>query len=317
LGPWLTEQPYTTREFYYHPASTSIIYYNGDELSRYIRYRGRETLYHKTETIQTLPMDAVRTSAWRLGPFLSSKAITAHTTDHTETAAPISDTFHSYVTNLPDHIKRTLGNLLDQQIQAEYWMTQLQEGTVSIASDGSVATKRGYYAVVFHTETEILRFQGPCDGAPALMSSFRAELAGILASLYFLNALTTFTGRQFTEQVPIYCDNIAAVKTAKVAATPTGLKAHLSADYDIITEIRSEIGTGIPLNPTWVKAHQDDHEPVADLTLDAQLNCLADKDADRFRRTITSPLAPIDMPPEFPTTSAYAIVNNVIVTKDL
>eukprot|EP00957_Ditylum_brightwellii_P033276 2521116-Ditylum_brightwellii.AAC.1 len=44
---------------------------------------------------------------------------------------------------------------------------------------------------------------------------------------------------------------------------------------------------------------------------------MADKDADRFRQMTTSPLAPIDMPPEFPTTSAYAIVNDVIVTKDL
>eukprot|EP00957_Ditylum_brightwellii_P189893 14456438-Ditylum_brightwellii.AAC.1 len=113
---------------------------------------------------------------------------------------PNSATFYSYVTNLLDHIKRTLDNLLDQQINAEYWMTHLQEGNVSIASNGSVATKKGYNAVVFHTETETLRFQGLCNGAPALMSSFQAELAGILAFLYFLNALTAFTGRQFTEQ---------------------------------------------------------------------------------------------------------------------
>eukprot|EP00957_Ditylum_brightwellii_P038884 2938520-Ditylum_brightwellii.AAC.1 len=65
--------------------------------------------------------------------------------DNTKVAVPNSATFYSYVTNLPDH-----------------------EGNVSIASDGSVATKRGYYAVVLHTETEILRFQGPCNGAPAL-----------------------------------------------------------------------------------------------------------------------------------------------------
>ena len=87
------------------------------------------------------PTDAVRTSAWQLGPFLSSKAATAHMADHTETAVTNSATFYSYVTNLPDHIKRTLGNLLYQQINVEYWMTQLQEGNVSIASDGSVATK--------------------------------------------------------------------------------------------------------------------------------------------------------------------------------
>eukprot|EP00957_Ditylum_brightwellii_P024416 1843360-Ditylum_brightwellii.AAC.1 len=44
---------------------------------------------------------------------------------------------------------------------------------------------------------------------------------------------------------------------------------------------------------------------------------MADKDAERFRRTVAFPLAPTDVPPEFPTTSAYAIVNDAIVTKDL
>eukprot|EP00957_Ditylum_brightwellii_P107596 8208941-Ditylum_brightwellii.AAC.1 len=83
------------------------------------------------------------------------------------------------------------------------------------------------------------------------MSSFQAELVGILASLYFLNAVTDFSGRQFTAQVLIYCDNISAVKIAEAAVNPTGLKAHLCADYDIITEIQSEKGKGIPLNPTW------------------------------------------------------------------
>eukprot|EP00957_Ditylum_brightwellii_P043865 3326217-Ditylum_brightwellii.AAC.1 len=44
---------------------------------------------------------------------------------------------------------------------------------------------------------------------------------------------------------------------------------------------------------------------------------MADKDAERFRQTTASSLTPADLPPEFPTTSAYAIINDVIVTKDL
>eukprot|EP00957_Ditylum_brightwellii_P131300 10013935-Ditylum_brightwellii.AAC.1 len=86
-----------------------------------------------------------------------------------------------------------------------------------------------------------------------------------------------------------------------MSATPMGLKAHLCANYNIIAEIRSGKGKGTPLLPSWVKAHQDDHKPVADLALDAQLNCMADKDA--IRCTVAFPLAPTDVPPEFPTTS--------------
>eukprot|EP00957_Ditylum_brightwellii_P117851 8990525-Ditylum_brightwellii.AAC.1 len=58
LGHWLTDQPYTTREFYYNNATDSIINYNGDGISRYMRYRGRVALYHKTETLQFIPKGA-------------------------------------------------------------------------------------------------------------------------------------------------------------------------------------------------------------------------------------------------------------------
>eukprot|EP00957_Ditylum_brightwellii_P074429 5655106-Ditylum_brightwellii.AAC.1 len=88
-----------------------------------------------------MPKDAVRTSALRLEPFLSSTAATAYIADRPEIVIPNSPTFHNYVTNLPDHVKRILGNLLDQQINVEYWMTQLQVGNVHIASNGSAAAK--------------------------------------------------------------------------------------------------------------------------------------------------------------------------------
>eukprot|EP00957_Ditylum_brightwellii_P075239 5717637-Ditylum_brightwellii.AAC.1 len=39
LGHWLTDQLYTTREFYYDNATDSIINYNGNGFSRYMRYR--------------------------------------------------------------------------------------------------------------------------------------------------------------------------------------------------------------------------------------------------------------------------------------
>eukprot|EP00957_Ditylum_brightwellii_P058677 4449566-Ditylum_brightwellii.AAC.1 len=65
-----------------------------------------------------MPKDAVRTSALRLGPFLSSTSATAYLADHPEIVIPDSPTFHTYVTKLPDHVKRILRNLLDQQINA-------------------------------------------------------------------------------------------------------------------------------------------------------------------------------------------------------
>eukprot|EP00957_Ditylum_brightwellii_P163719 12464371-Ditylum_brightwellii.AAC.1 len=82
----------------------------------------------------------------------------------------------------------------------------------------------------------MLRFQGQFDGLPVLMSSYRTKLAGILAALYFLNALCDYSKQQVLVQLPLYCDNAAAVLTANLPTLP-GLKAHLCADYDIAAKV--------------------------------------------------------------------------------
>ena len=55
-----------------------------------------------------------------------------------------------------------------------------------------MAKKKGYFAVVLHTDDQVLRFRGPCDGPEQLMTSYRTELAGILATMYLINALQDF-----------------------------------------------------------------------------------------------------------------------------
>eukprot|EP00957_Ditylum_brightwellii_P140628 10713228-Ditylum_brightwellii.AAC.1 len=125
----------------------------------------------------------------------------------------------------------------------------------------------------------MLQFQGPCNGSPVLMSSYRTELAGILAVLNFLNALCDYSKQQVLAQLPLYCNNAAVVLTANLPTHP-GLKAHLCADYDIAAKVRNK-RKGIPnLNASWVKAHQDNKSPIDDLPLDAVLNCTADKDLE-------------------------------------
>eukprot|EP00957_Ditylum_brightwellii_P133162 10152998-Ditylum_brightwellii.AAC.1 len=44
-----------------------------------------------------------------------------------------------------------MGNLQQQEIDLDYWQAALCCRDVHIAIDGSIAQKRGYYAVVFHT----------------------------------------------------------------------------------------------------------------------------------------------------------------------
>eukprot|EP00957_Ditylum_brightwellii_P116837 8911916-Ditylum_brightwellii.AAC.1 len=42
-----------------------------------------------------------------------------------------------------------------------------------IATDGSVADKKGYFAAVLFTTERTIQYQGLCDGAKALMTSYR------------------------------------------------------------------------------------------------------------------------------------------------
>eukprot|EP00957_Ditylum_brightwellii_P060889 4622246-Ditylum_brightwellii.AAC.1 len=57
--------------------------------------------------------------------------------------------FHSYLESLNLQLKRLLGNLMDQEMDAEFWMAALQAGIVVTASDGSVKHRRGTYTVIF------------------------------------------------------------------------------------------------------------------------------------------------------------------------
>eukprot|EP00957_Ditylum_brightwellii_P035230 2671667-Ditylum_brightwellii.AAC.1 len=70
-----------------------------------------------------------------------------------------------------------LGNLKSAEVDVDYWIDALNHGNVMIATDGSVAAQRGYFTTVLHTDQRQLRFQGPCNGARSMMSSYRTELA--------------------------------------------------------------------------------------------------------------------------------------------
>eukprot|EP00957_Ditylum_brightwellii_P074488 5659951-Ditylum_brightwellii.AAC.1 len=66
-------------------------------------------------------------------------------------------------------VRRLLGNLRVEDMDVNYWITAINAGAVMIATDGSVADKRGYFAVVLFTTEQTIRYQGTCDGAHALM----------------------------------------------------------------------------------------------------------------------------------------------------
>eukprot|EP00957_Ditylum_brightwellii_P014265 1073945-Ditylum_brightwellii.AAC.1 len=122
--------------------------------------------------------------------------------------------YQSHFDTLPSHIKRTLGNLKTQEVDVEYWLQALQENSVNIASDGSVIGKMGSYAVILHTEERELCLQGPCNCSTQCISSYRAELMGILAVYYLLHSFISFRDTPTELSASLYCDNISAVRSS-------------------------------------------------------------------------------------------------------
>jgi hypothetical protein len=94
-------------------------------------------------------------TAYCLGPFLSSSTATVSIPSQISATQQDPATFISYLHTLPEHVQRFLGNLHHQQVNVDYWTTALQQGEVHIATDVLVAGKKGYFAVVFHTEHEM------------------------------------------------------------------------------------------------------------------------------------------------------------------
>eukprot|EP00957_Ditylum_brightwellii_P097392 7417936-Ditylum_brightwellii.AAC.1 len=204
-------------------------------------------------------------------PLQSSRLLKNLEQEQTAPTVELPTSFAAYINQQPHHIKCLLGNLHADNVGPEYWIQAISDGIVIIAIDGSVAQKKGYFAVVFHTNNKSICFQGPCDGNDSLMTSYRTELIGILSAMYLLHALINFMTTTPSCVPQLFCDNISAVRQTNAPILP-GFKAHVSSDFDLIQEIGS-MKQNIPsFNTSWVKAHQDDNTALEDLLLDAQMN---------------------------------------------
>eukprot|EP00957_Ditylum_brightwellii_P071546 5439548-Ditylum_brightwellii.AAC.1 len=154
------------------------------------------------------------------------------------------ESFFGYIAQQPQHIKWLLGNLNAQNVDPNHWLTAINNVEVMIATDGSVAEQKGYFAVTLHTENEQIWFEGPCDCNKALITSYRVERAGILSVLYLLQAFVKYTGCNIIHTQDLLCDNISAVNKTN-STIPPGVRAHITPNYDVIHKIM-EVKQDVP-----------------------------------------------------------------------
>eukprot|EP00957_Ditylum_brightwellii_P058015 4399422-Ditylum_brightwellii.AAC.1 len=129
-------------------------------------------------------------------------------------------TNEDYVAMQPHHVQRILGMLQAAEIHTEYWIDALNKGIVTIETDSSVANCTGYYTTVMYTHLQQICFQGPCNGAKLLMMSYQTELAGVLATVYLLHILSSYSQMQITTKQTILCDNKAVISRANITFGP-------------------------------------------------------------------------------------------------
>eukprot|EP00957_Ditylum_brightwellii_P049460 3752345-Ditylum_brightwellii.AAC.1 len=89
-------------------------------------------------------------------------------------------TYNKFLKVLPDHVKRMIGNLSEQNIDPLFWIEVLNKGSVMLACDGSVRDDKGSYAAVLKAGDHMLQFQGLMFCHPTILALYRAELSRIL-----------------------------------------------------------------------------------------------------------------------------------------
>jgi len=137
--------------------------------------------------------------------------------------------------------------------------TEIKERTLVVCSDGACdnSNSKASHGVVFASELlqqTVASCAGPVDGHPSLVTSYQAELSGIVATLYRVYRICQFYNIT-TGAMKLYCDNKGALTNAFKPIRP-GITPYLNTDHDMI-EVTQSLIKLIPIVITtqWVKGH--------------------------------------------------------------
>jgi len=203
-------------------------------------------------------------------------------------------TWQDYYSKLPEFDQQVLelfANWDDSRISAT-------NRDLEIATDGSVKTSQGTFGIIVSTEDKvrILEMSGTVQGWNP--SSYRAELFGALVLCLLCHHLQEY--QQDTEifKCQIYINNKSAVNVSNKIQNHQTLEQILDTDHDkdkqffykidhltltpewdLIAQLNQFLKDPKYLDWTfsWIAGHQDRKTTYDKLTLQAQLNCDADK----------------------------------------
>jgi hypothetical protein len=141
------------------------------------------------------------------------------------------------------HLKIHLSFTQSLKDQCDQLTEEIQEKSLLSCSDGAYcsSTHHSHHGWVFAS-----------DGHPALLSSYRSELGGILAALYIIHRICEYYLLSQGAAI-LYCDNKGAVHKA-FTTNPKGITPYLTTDYDLLGIIHSLVSI-LPITVIgyWVK----------------------------------------------------------------
>lgn len=223
---------------------------------------------------------------------------------------------HAFV-DTPEFYQRIIG--LEPPVDRDVGFqiaTGIELETLITCSDGSFdpQTKKGSHGWVLSNTDRVTLAQGsgPADGHPTLMSSYRAELGGLIAILYTIYRICQFH-QVSSGKFNYYCDN-KGVLTNVFSNKPTTITQFLHADYDLVY-VAKQLVTLIPATivANWVKGHYTGEYREHKHDLNEQ----ADKLATKFNACPPTVLKQVRMPCTVPGYAIRLVYDGSTITNKL
>jgi hypothetical protein len=194
----------------------------------------------------------------------------------------------------------------------------IMSGDLHVCADGAYMPdlQQGAHAWVFATTDQTILWKnvGPSPGFPISMTPYRAELCGLVSTLFTIHWVCRSANISHGH-VTIYCDNESALRQMFTPTRPTNNPyKSLKADIDLLTcgrDLLLQLPIEVTLTHEWVKGHFTGKRRL----LQHNLNDIADCLAREFNSTPRTPCT--GTPAICPTSEAELIYKNCVVTSRL
>ena len=204
---------------------------------------------------------------------------------HADETPPQDDTMYCEA-NFPDWMMKNWGINVEGVRIARIANSLTNKSLIAVA-DGSVRRKcagQAWTLVDKRTQETLVSGVAHVDGIGGEMSSTRAEMFGIMASISMVNYVAKCYNIA-DGRVEVYTDSKGSIAKA-ISQKPLSTKDVFLLDNDIAFELNARIRSSpISISIYHVKGHQDNDRDYNDLPLEAQLNCDMDAKVGNYLDT--------------------------------